>query len=302
MTGIILIRAVIVAWIVLSFFPYLYGEEINKVVAMVNSEVITAKDLNDYCKLVSYHLSPGEGDFKCRDRKSKEKALQRLIEDKLILDKAKKDKIEVSPSLIDNKLDEIKSAYPTLEDFEHSLIEKGFTITILKERIKDQYLVSNVLEKYVRPYVRVSPQEISQYYKIHQNNFYTPLKYILWIVKSKDEKLLQEIAKEIREKGFEKIKDKYENILIKIESEPKDLKEAIASALENLKEEDYLIKNIDGLGYFIYLERKINAHFSSLDVVKDEIYSYLREEKFNKRFKEWIDELKKEAVIKVYFP
>jgi hypothetical protein len=279
----------------------LWSEEINRVVALVNNQVITYKDLNDYCKLFSYQLSQKET-VDCNDEDSKREALERLIEDRLILDKAKKEKIGIPLGLIENKLKEIISSYPSSEEFEKSLIDKGLNITLLKEKIKEQYLVRSVIEKYVDVYIKVLPQEINKYYALHIKDFYSDPRYTLWIMKSEDKKFLKEICNAIKTKSFEEIKREYSKDLIRMESEPKDLKEEIVNCLEELKEGDCLIRNIEEEVYLIYLEKKEDSHLLSLEEVKEKIYSYLWRKKFKERFKEWLGELKREAAIKVYFP
>jgi hypothetical protein len=280
------------------FFPFLilYAEEVNRIVAVVNNQVITYKDLNDYCELFFNRLEEDN----CQVEEIKRKALEKLIEDRLILDKAKKEEIEVSSALVENKLREIIDTYPSFEEFEKSLIERGLNFTLLKERIKEQFMVQAVIDEYVRNRIKISPWEITEYYENHPQKFYSSAKFIFWIANK--EEILDEIYKLTKEKGFKEAKKKFEEDLLRFEQEAKNLRKEIINVLEELKEGEFVVVKIEDKKHFIYLEKKILSSLLPLGKVKGEIYHYLWEEKFKKRFKNWLEGLKKEAVIEVYFP
>ena len=283
--------------LILSFLSlYLYTEEVNRIVARVNDQIVTYKDLNDYCELFFNRLEENN----CQQEEVKKNALERLIEDRLILDRAKKEEIKVAPALIENKLREIINAYSSFEEFEKSLIERGLNITILKERIKEQFMVQAVIDKYVRSRIKVFPWEITNYYQNHSQEFYSSAKFIFWIA-SKEE-ILDEIYKLTKEEGFEKTKKEFKENLLRIEQGTKDLRKEIIEILEKLKENEFTIVEIEGKKHFVYLEKKNIFSLLPLEKAKERIYNYLWEEKFKKRFKSWLKMLKKEAIIEIYFP
>jgi hypothetical protein len=288
-------KAILVS--ILSFLSlYLYTEEVNRIVARVNDQIVTYKDLNDYCELFFNRLEENN----CQQEEIKKNALERLIEDRLILDKAREEEIKVTPALIENKLREIINAYSSFEEFEKSLIERGLNITILKERIKEQFMVQAVIDKYVRSRIKVFPLEITNYYQNHSQEFYSSAKFIFWIA-SKEE-ILDEIYKLTKEEGFEKTRKEFKENLLRIEQETKDLRKEIIEILGKLKENEFTIVEIEGKKYFVYLEKKNISSLLPLEKVKERIYNYLWEEKFKKRFKSWLKMLKKEAIIEIYFP
>ncbi|MCK5492876.1 MAG: hypothetical protein KAJ14_07185, partial [Candidatus Omnitrophica bacterium] len=71
----------------LLFLVSVFAEEKINIVAMVNNQVITSKDLEDYCNALAYRLSGGGSEFTCGKEEMKE-SLGRLIQDKLILSEA----------------------------------------------------------------------------------------------------------------------------------------------------------------------------------------------------------------------
>ena len=79
-------------------------EEVSKVIARVNDEVITSKDLDAYLKVIQYQNSSLEKTSPLwQSRKEmKERVIWSLIEDKLILLKAKQEKIEEGWKITEN--------------------------------------------------------------------------------------------------------------------------------------------------------------------------------------------------------
>lgn len=277
-----------------------YAEVVNKVVARVNNQVITTKDLDDYCKVLIFRLPDERDNPSSGGDKFKEEALEKLIEDKLILDAAKKEGFQVPSLWIASKLDEIIASYPTIEEFENSLIERGLNITLLRARIKEQYLLRQALEKYVHSQITISPQEISRYYESNSLEFSSQTKFILWIAKSIDENFLRNLGQTIKEKGISQAEKEHQGSIIKIESAPEELKEEILQILKTMQEGEYSIKEIDNLSYLIYLEEIVASEVLSIDAAGEEIYSYLWEKKFKVRFSQWLEELKGESVIRIY--
>jgi uncharacterized protein YbgA (DUF1722 family) len=266
----------------------------------VNNEIITSKDLDDYCNVLTYRLNDETGNFSSDKAQFRKEALDKLIADKLILDRAKKEKLEVPSSWIEDKLKEIISSHSSREEFENSLIERGLTTSLLKERIKEQYIVHQVIEKYVRSGVRVFPQEISQYYNDHPGDFISTPKYILWIVKSEDKNFLGKIAKTIKEKGIVDTEKEYGNILMRIESSLDELKEEFSAIVKGMKENDSSIKKIDDLDYLVYLDKITPSRTLSLEEAKEIIYSLIWRRKIQEKFLAWIQELKEQATIVIY--
>lgn len=291
------------------------GEELIRVIAQVNGEIVTTKDLRDYCALIAYRYSNEDASISANDPKFQEKALTRLIEDRLILDEAKKEdernrkenekkekkqNFDVPTDWIESRLNKMISSFPSRSEFEKSLISQGLNVTLLRNRIKEQYLTQMTISKNVNSYIDVSPQEINDFYKGHLSEFVSPLRYVLWIVKSKDVKFLKEIARVIQAQGIAKAQAKYSDVLIKMESTREELRQEITQILMKVKEKSGMIARIDGVGHLIFLEKVIMVSAKPLTEVRDQINSYLWNKKFNDRLDIWVKSLKEKSVIKIY--
>lgn len=277
------------------------GEEIVKIIAKVNNHGITSADLDEYCKLFVYRLSDSGQASSCEDTQLKKEALVRVIEDKLILDKAKRENINIPLANINDKFDKIVSAYPSREKFEESLIARGMTITRLKEKIKEQFLMREILNIYVRSFVSVSPHEISSYYAENKGEFYASFEYSFYVFRSSDQNFVEEILKAIENDGILAVEKKYKSSIIKMESNRDQLRQELVEVLDGLEEKKQQIVQLDDIYNLIYLNKKATPKVLSLDEVKENIHAYLEQRKFARRFGEWVGELKERAVIKNYY-
>jgi len=294
-------KQTIVLFIGLLFFSLnVCGQEVNKIIVKVNNQVITSRDLDEYCKVLAYRFFNKGEEISVEDKEFRGNALDGLIEDILVLDKAKQEGVEVSPSRIESKVEQLISAHPNRKDFEESLIEKGLTIALLRKKIKDQYLLRDIVDKHVKSRVAVSPKEISDYYIKHPEEFYSAVNYSFYIAKSGDRSVLEEISNLIEKDGISKGLAENGDILMKVESDLGELKLGIAKILENLEIKQHKIAKVDGVNYLIFLENKIFPQQLSLEEVKEAIYAYLWDLHFKNEFSEWLGQLKDNALIKRY--
>ncbi len=286
-----------VGWIFLisTFWQIpVFCEEINKVIAIINDEVVTSKDLDEYCRLLKYR----NPEFEITPQ-MKKNILEKLINDRLIVSFAKKKKIEVPKGWLKKKMDEIISSYPSYDAFYQSLTKEGINVTILKKRLQEQYLIQRMIEENVRSKIEISPKEITEYYKKNKDKFFSSKRYIVWIGRWSDREKRDEILSKIQRDDIDK-KAWEELGMLKFDFTVDELKENIKEAILNLKEKILTKKDIDGEYYILYLEKVVLPQQLSLEQAKEKIYSIIWEEKFNRKLKEWLDELRKQAVIKIY--
>lgn len=286
--------------VIFAFFAGIaFAEEAVKIVARVNSEVITAKDLDEYYRVLSYK-TPGLLGMDQDEVKSKENALKKLIEDRLILAEAKKKELQIPQYFVTSQLNKMIESYPSREEFENSLIERGLTVTMLKERILGQFLMRQVIDIYVSGYVSVSPQEVSQYYEEHKSQMQSPESYSIFIAQNRDKNKIVGIAKSIKEKGITAAGEEYPDSLIRLEASAGEIKDEIMQIVKSLKEGEQSVKTIEGVNYLVYLEKVIPPKALSLAQAQDSIRTAIWNKKFRQRFEEWIKQLKDKAVVKTF--
>lgn len=277
--------------------------EISRIVAKVNNIIITSKDLDDYSNMLAYRAALETNTLPQLNQGFKKKALQKLIEDKLILSEAKREEIELSdPHSVEDKVKEIISSYPTIEEFEQSLIERGLTVTLLKERLKEQFLIREMINRNVRSFIYILPQEINEYYQQNQNFFSQPTRYHIAIITADDDGYLDQAAQVLQGQGIEAAQKEYEDSLVIMESSAAELRPEIVEALTPLSEGQYTITLFDNRKHLIFLEKILPAHAQTLTQSASTIQTIISQKKFETRYEEWLNDLRDNAVIKVYAP
>ncbi len=182
----LVIWSLVIIWnLVLGIWnsTYLYARD--NIVAIVNDEIVTQKDLNDFINFTRIQLS------KEATQVQVEKSLQsmipqmldKLIEDRLILQDAKKNdyKVEVAPkrfysikpdeSRVKARLNEIKKRYPSDAEFQKDLSSQGLVQADIESKIREQLLMYNIIEFKIRSKILVSPEEVTSFYKENPKEF-----------------------------------------------------------------------------------------------------------------------------------
>lgn len=270
----------------------------NQIIAKVNNEAVTSDDLERYLKMVG-DKRKNQNEEAGQEKLEKE-ALNRLIEDRLILQQAKKENIEAPQDWLENKVKQLLSTYPDQESFDASLKKEGLTMSYLKTRLSQQYLMREVIDRNVKAKVSVVPGQITRYYAENKKDFQSPPKAIFFLAKGKDKQRLENIADFIQKEGIEAAAGKYKDQLSELETYLSQIQEPLAETLESLEDRKQRIKEIDGSYYLIYRKRIKPPRALTLSEVQDEIYKYLWQEEFSQRFNQWVDSLREDAVVKIY--
>jgi parvulin-like peptidyl-prolyl isomerase len=283
----------------------------DAILAVVNSDVITVKDMQDYLKSMYSQLKvEGRSDSQVEEVMSeyKSKGIQQLIDDKLILEAANKLGIILRPKAVDDRLSEIKARYPSNKDFIDMITREGITITEIRQKIEDQFKGQVIINKEVREKISVNPQEVTTYFNAHPQEFtQVPRVFLESIyVKSlygKDEarKKIDQARASIRSGAdFSAVAKQYSELPSIGEVKESDLRPEMQALVSKLTQGDVsdVLAVPDGF-YLFKLTGRTPGKAPELKDVKEEIYQKLFEEKFRARFKTWVDELRKKAYVEL---
>ncbi|MDP1853261.1 MAG: SurA N-terminal domain-containing protein [Candidatus Omnitrophota bacterium] len=274
----------------------------DRIIAVVNNEPITQSDVEEL--LAVYYMQGAsvgrtEKEIVEEIKKMQPLALNRLIEDKLILTEAKKQKIEVDEKVVEERIAEIKRSFPQNHDFEQAIIEQGLTPSGLRNKIKEQQMMSLLVETAVKRNIRVSPTEVAAYYQVNQDQFNIPESAEVDSIFCDSLKKADEALSRLKEgKDFEAIRQEFSLSsplgLIKKGELIKDIDGAIFSLSEGAISDVVKANN----GFYIFkLVKKNSAAKLSLVEAEDKIKDRLFKEKMDEGFKKWIEGLKKSAYI-----
>ena len=138
-----------------------HAETVNRILAVVNDEVITQADVAAF--VAALQNEPGHDPAPAANDPDMQRAvLQRLIDQQLILQEAKRSGVTVETDDVLERYTAFRNRFPSDELFHQSLVESGLSEEQLKNRVRDQLMTQRVIDAKVRSTIVVSPQEVSK--------------------------------------------------------------------------------------------------------------------------------------------
>lgn len=299
----------------INLFPQL----IEEIYAVVNDEIITYSELfNAKQQLINELKTKYKGkEFEEALKNNKQKLLDRIIEYKLILSKAKEKKYDVEND-IKVIIKEIKKQnnFATDKELEEALKSQGLTMGKFKEQQKINRIQQRFIYEEAYSNVKIDNSDIMEYYKKNIDKYTIPLQLsinCLFLNRenfSTDEDILEKkdnINSELNETNFKEVAKKYSEL-----SSSEDnifLGNFKKGELDNKIEEKALkLKNgehsswieTDSGWYIIQLISKTESKLIEYKKVREEIKNKLMRIEQEKELINLIERLKKESYIKIY--
>jgi len=144
-----------------------YGAQVvDRIVAKVNDEVIFKSELDEYARNARAQAG---GKITGSDDELARKALDQMIEEKILLQQAKKEEIEATEDDLKTALQNIRDKFPSKEEFDREMKKQGMTIADLQETLKKQVKILRLIEKNVKRKIQVTNGEVREYYRQHKD-------------------------------------------------------------------------------------------------------------------------------------
>jgi parvulin-like peptidyl-prolyl isomerase len=316
--NILKIKIIVISIVIAQFGVLAQAATINKFVAIVNDEVITQQDIDQLLAvLYAQYSQESKGDELLRKMEQvKKDILNQIIEDKLVLSRAKELGIKITESEIDERLDYIKKGFSSDEEFYKTLETQGVTIANLKDRYRDQLMMKKLVDYEVKSKISVLPSEISDYYEKHKDQFKEGDKYRVKniLIKAKDEVSFELVKVEI-EGVYNKLKEggNFDDLAGQYSQGPNAEKggdmgyieqgqmlEALDKAIFKLKPGEFSEPVKSEIGYHIFKVEDIKyGKQASLEEVQKDIQMMIFQDKFKAQVSEWLSGLKKKAYISI---
>jgi peptidyl-prolyl cis-trans isomerase SurA len=303
--------------------PLFAAEVCNRVVAVVNNDVITLYELNNRMKEMT-GVPPEElmlkSDAMYRD--ARQKILELLIDEKIAQAKIKELRIQVSDRQVDNYVEKLKRDNQlTQEDLVAGLEKEGLSYEKYRERIKRDIERAQLIEYEVRSKIIIREETIQKYYEEQKGTFGVAEKVQLAGIflmrknlKSEEEmrelyRKAQEIAAKLKAGAdFSQMAGTYSDgpgakqggDLGQFTVD--HLEPGLKSVVEALPEggiSDPLVRP-NGI-QIIKITKKQTGKIRSLEEMKEAIYGILYQEEVNRRYQNWIKELRESAYTRVVF-
>ncbi len=301
--------------------PLFAAEVCNRVVAVVNNEVITLYELNNRMKEmtgvpVEELMQKNEATY----RDARQKILEVLIDEKIAQAKIKELRIQVSDRQVDNFLEKLKRDNQlTQEDLVAGLEKEGLSYEKYRERIRRDLERSQLVEYEVRSKIIIRDEAIQKYYEDHKGTFGVAEKVHLagiFLMRKnlKSEEEMREVYKKAQDISAKlKAGADFGQMAGTYSEGPgakqggdlgqftvEHLEPGLKSMVEALPEggiSDPLVRP-NGI-QIIKVVKKQTGKIRSLEEMKEAIYGILYQEEVNRRYQTWIKELRENAYTRV---
>jgi peptidyl-prolyl cis-trans isomerase SurA len=301
--------------------PLFAAEVCNRVVAVVNNDVITLYELNNRIKEMT-GVTPDELKLKSEAmyHDARQKILELLIDEKIAQAKIKELRIQVSERQVDNYVEKMKRDNQwTQEDLVAGLEKEGLSYEKYRERIKRDIERAQLIEYEVRSKIIIREEAIQKYYEEQKGTFGVAEKVQLagiFLMRRnlKSEEEMRELYKKAQEISAKLKAGADFTQMARSHSEGPGAKEGgdlgqftvdhlepgLKSVVEALPEggiSDPLVRP-NGI-QIIKVTKKQTGKIRSLEEMKEAIYGILYQEEVNRRYQNWIKELRENAYTRV---
>ncbi|MTI46484.1 peptidylprolyl isomerase [Sporosalibacterium faouarense] len=151
----------------------------SDIVAKVNGEEITKTQLDDNFamqrKMIENQYGTDVwtqemGDGRLFEDVFKEKVLEGLVQEAILVQEAKEQGIEVTDEEVNTEIENLKEANGGEENFNKSLENSGITIDYLKDALRKEMIISQYQEKYMGD-LEVSDAEAEEQFNANKDNY-----------------------------------------------------------------------------------------------------------------------------------
>lgn len=150
---------------------------INRIICRVNNEIITQMQFEREQQKLREDLSQKYvgADLETKVRQQSADLLRSMIDEDLLVQKAKDDDINVETDII-KQLDQIRQAnhLNSLQDLEKEVEQQGLVWEDFQDRIRRQLLVQQVIEREVGSRVTITTDQCRKYFEAHRDEFNSP--------------------------------------------------------------------------------------------------------------------------------
>lgn len=297
-----------------------WSEIVDRVIAKINSDIITLSEMKERALALSLEQRIDEGKNPYLKKIKNKDILDIMIEEILQIQYAKKVGIKIPDEYVYSAIDDIKERNSlTEEELKRALEHEHLTFDEYRQKIRERMIISRVIDIEIKSRILVEEDEIRRYYEEHKDEFMISesinVRHIFFLIKEdkKEEAITkirikaEEALKRIRngadfiemaqhysegpnaasggETGFFKrgtMAPEFENIAF-------SLKEGEISGIIQTKFGFHIIKAIE----------KRDARPKRFEDVKETIKGNIFEIKSGKKYLEWIKELRKNSYIDV---
>ena len=296
---------------------------VDRIVAVVNDEIITLYDLN--LTLKPYEKNIEALDYPPEERretlfKLRSDLLSKLVDEKLADQQIKKYNLTISNQEIDLTIERMKESRSySDEDLRAGLAEQGLTMEEYRENLKKQLLRGKLVNREVKSKIVITRGEIEKYYNEHRDKYAGETKYHLWNISIRFSQMTDESQKQIAFGKMNTVLSQlkqgrtFESFAAEAPDSPEspegtdlglyrldELSRQLRNVVTDMKAGEYSSILETDRGYqILYVQKILVTDPKSLSDVEAEIEDVLYNEAIDNRYNTWLSELRKRSHIKI---
>ena len=314
----------LLAWAVFLLFAAAtpsWGEIVDRVIAVVNDDVITQYELESTVELTlnryGQSIPPGE-----RERiagEARKVLLDRMIDDLLLRQEARRLGITVRDEEITKSIQEsLQRRKMSTEDLQQALVKDGSSYEKYREATRGDLIKMRIMQREIRPRISVTTEEIGLFYQEHRDEYEGKLMVRLQMiflpvpdggdpaVKEQQRVKAQDILKRIRAgEPFEALANEFTPASARTGGdigyvEKGSLNPALEEVAFGLKpgEMSDVIETPQGLYIIRALDRRGGGSLSA-KATREDVEERLYRDKMEKKYTEWQAERRQKAHIDI---
>nr|WP_320114587.1 SurA N-terminal domain-containing protein [uncultured Desulfuromonas sp.] len=298
-------KLVLTALLFSLLVPSVWAEQLNKIAAVVNDEIITTRQLEQ--RLAQ------KGERSATDTQKRQE-LDSMINERLMEQRCREIGIEVTPDDIEAAVNDVQQQNNiTREQLEQALIAQGLTMAVYREQLRGQILRYKLMGYEVKSKVDITRQEVRNYYQEHLDQYRQDPRVRLSRLTfplGDDPAAAEEGATIALRKldAGESVDDILLNMSPRTRIEGGEMGSFVAGELSATFEQ--AIADLDSgehtsiitLGnalHILKVEERISGSVADIASVEEQIRGELRQQKMDLKLQEWRENLRSESYVDV---
>ncbi len=299
------------------------AELVDRIVAVVNSDIISLQELNRITKPYVERIKKIRYSIEKEKRmlfKVRRKILNQLIDEKLTDQELKKHNITVSTREIDGTIERVKEmALITDEELRTELASQGLTMEEYRVQTKEQLLRRKLINREVRSKIVITQEDVKAYYDSHMDAYAGEKKYHLRNIIMTVSLLASDTEKQTVFTRMENVLEKLEQgedftKLAKLYSQSSmaseggdlgffridEISPLLKPEIEELKAGEFTSVIDTEMGYQIFfVEEVVEKPGKSLEDATPDITEKLYTEIVDQKYQAWLENLRTRSHIKI---
>ena len=179
----LMMAGILFLWVAVAVVPAGGGTVVDRVMAIVNDEIISLYELNQ--RIIPFTKKLNAGSASAEDREAlfqrlTEENLNLLINEKLADQEIKRLNIKVSETEINREIERIKSVNQlTDQTFLDALSAEERNMDDFRQQVKEQILRARLVNREIRSKIVITEEDIQAYYTSNAATYAGEKKYLL---------------------------------------------------------------------------------------------------------------------------